>query len=69
MIIKTLKPHYLLIIFNIFADFQLSSLLENMKNIVSFTRFFKKDMYRSPLYGKEWNWRNIKMETREIHID
>ena len=44
-------------------------LLENMKNIVSFTRFFEKDMYKSPLYGKEWNWRNIKMETRELHID
>ena len=43
--------------------------LENLKNIVSFTRFFKKDMYNSPLYGKEWNWRNIKMETREIRID
>jgi hypothetical protein len=40
-----------------------------MKNIVSFTRFFKKDMYKSPLYGKEWNWRNVKMETREIRID
>jgi len=26
-------------------------------------------MYNSPLYGKEWNWRNIKMETRELHID
>jgi len=43
--------------------------LENLKNIVSFTRFFKKDMYNSPLYGKEWNWRNIKMETLEICID
>ncbi len=40
-----------------------------MKNITSFTRFFKKDMYNSPLYGKEWNWRNIKMETRGLHID
>jgi hypothetical protein len=46
-----------------------SSLLENLKNIISFTRFFKTDMYKSPLYGKEWNWRNIKMETRENHID
>jgi hypothetical protein len=44
-------------------------LLENMKNIVSFTRFFKKNMYQPPLYGKEWNWRNIKMETRELTID
>ncbi len=26
-------------------------------------------MYNSPLYGKEWNWRNIKNETRENHID
>lgn len=24
-------------------------------------------MYINPLYGKEWNWRNIKMETREQH--
>lgn len=22
-------------------------------------------MYISPLYGKEWNWRNVKMETLE----
>ncbi len=22
-------------------------------------------MYKNPLYGKEWNWRNVKMETRE----
>jgi len=43
--------------------------LENLKNIVSFTRFLKKDMYNSPLYGKEWSWRNIKMEARESHID
>lgn len=42
--------------------------LENLKNIVSFTRFFKKDMYNSPLYGNEWNWRNIKMEARDLHI-
>jgi len=28
-----------------------------------------KDMYKSPLYGKEWNWRNIKMEARDLHID
>ncbi|WP_318346813.1 hypothetical protein [Aquipluma nitroreducens] len=47
----------------------LQFLLENLKNIVSFTRFFKEDMYKSPLYGKEWNWRNIKMETRELNID
>jgi|GEM_PF-1912292 len=44
-------------------------LLENLKNIASFTRFFLEDMYKSPLYGKEWNWRNIKMETRELNID
>jgi hypothetical protein len=43
--------------------------LEYLKNIISFTRFLKTDMYKSPLYGKEWNWRNIKMETREMHID
>lgn len=22
-------------------------------------------MYRMPQYGKEWHWRNVKMETRE----
>ncbi len=22
-------------------------------------------MYQMPLYGKEWNWRNIKMEAHE----
>ena len=43
-------------------------LLEDMKIIISFTRFFSTDMYKSPLYGKEWNWRNIKMETRELHM-
>jgi hypothetical protein len=44
-------------------------ILENLKNIISFTRFLKIDMYKSPLYGKEWNWRNIKMETRETMCD
>ena len=44
-------------------------LLENMKNITSFTPLLEKDMYNSPLYGKEWNWRNIKMEARESHIN
>jgi len=39
-----------------------------MKNITSFTPLFEKDMYNSPLYGKEWNWRNIKMEARESHL-
>jgi len=29
----------------------------------------KRDMYKDPLYGKEWNWRNIKMEARENHIN
>jgi hypothetical protein len=43
--------------------------LENLKNIVSFTRLFKKDMYQSPQYGKEWNWRNIKNETLDLHTD
>jgi hypothetical protein len=23
-------------------------------------------MYSMPNYGKEWNWRNVKMEAREI---
>ncbi len=22
-------------------------------------------MYKSPSYGKEWNWRNVKMEARD----
>jgi hypothetical protein len=44
-------------------------ILENLKNIISFTRFLKIDMYKSTLYGKEWNWRNIKMETRETICD
>lgn len=22
-------------------------------------------MYKMPLYGKEWNWRNVKMEAHE----
>jgi len=25
-------------------------------------------MYNEPLYGKEWSWRNIKMEARDLHI-
>lgn len=25
-------------------------------------------MYKIPLYGKEWHWRNVKMETREGDI-
>ena len=45
------------------------SLLESKKYIISFTAEIKKDMYNSPLYGKEWHWRNIKMETRDLHID
>lgn len=26
-------------------------------------------MYKDPLFGKEWSWRNIKMEARENHIN
>lgn len=26
-------------------------------------------MYKSPLYGKEWSWRNIKMEAQEQNIN
>ncbi len=26
-------------------------------------------MYNGPIYGKEWNWRNVKMETRDNDID
>ncbi len=25
-------------------------------------------MYKMPLYGKEWNWRNVKMEAREVVV-
>ena len=25
-------------------------------------------MYQMPLYGKEWNWRNVKMEAHEVTI-
>ncbi len=28
-------------------------------------RFTTNNMYTTPLYGKEWHWRNVKMETRE----
>ena len=26
-------------------------------------------MYNEPIYGKEWNWRNVKMEARENQIN
>lgn len=26
----------------------------------------KLEMYKMPLYGKEWNWRNVKMEARGL---
>lgn len=26
-------------------------------------------MYRSPLYGKEWHWRNVKMEAQDALIN
>ena len=26
-------------------------------------------MYIMPLYGKEWNWRNIKMEAHEVTVN
>lgn len=40
-----------------------------VKKIVLVLRVeFKRDMYKEPLYGKEWSWRNIKMEARESHI-
>lgn len=25
-------------------------------------------MYSSPLYGKEWHWRNVKMEAHDVHM-
>jgi hypothetical protein len=25
-------------------------------------------MYNSPLYGKEWAWRNVKMEAQEVTV-
>jgi hypothetical protein len=29
----------------------------------------KTDMYKEPLYGKEWSWRNVKMEARELNMN
>jgi hypothetical protein len=29
----------------------------------------KTDMYKEPLYGKEWHWRNVKLEALEVYID
>jgi hypothetical protein len=26
-------------------------------------------MYLSPLYGKEWHWRNVKMEAQEQNMN
>ncbi len=26
-------------------------------------------MYNTPLYDKEWNWRNIKMEAHELILN
>lgn len=26
-------------------------------------------MYISPLYGKEWHWRNVKMEAQDAHMN
>ena len=26
-------------------------------------------MSNEPIYGKEWNWRNVKMEARENQIN
>lgn len=26
-------------------------------------------MYISPLYGKEWHWRNVKMEAQEKNMN
>jgi hypothetical protein len=26
-------------------------------------------MYISPLYGKEWHWRNVKMEARDQNMN
>jgi len=30
---------------------------------------FKNDMHKMPLYGKEWHWRNVKMEALDLYID
>ena len=27
----------------------------------------EKDMYKTVLFGKEWHWRNVKMETRDAN--
>jgi hypothetical protein len=34
--------------------------------MVSFT-ILTKNMHGEPQYGKEWHWRNVKMETRELN--
>ena len=26
-------------------------------------------MYKTLLYGKEWHWRNVKMEAQEINMN
>ncbi len=26
-------------------------------------------MYISPLYGKEWHWRNVKMEAQDANMN
>jgi hypothetical protein len=26
-------------------------------------------MYKSPLYGTEWHWRNVKMEAQEQNMN
>jgi hypothetical protein len=26
-------------------------------------------MYLSPLYGKEWHWRNVKMEAQDANMN
>ncbi len=26
-------------------------------------------MYKTPLYSKEWHWRNVKMEALDTHMN
>jgi len=68
------KPFRILKIEN-FCDLEfikIVSLFQNYlieKKIVLVLRAeLKTDMYKEPLYGKEWHWRNVKMEALELHI-
>ena len=58
--------------FGVWHFIKIVSLFQNNlieKKIVLVLRAeLKTDMYKEPLYGKEWHWRNVKMEALELHI-